>query len=82
MFAGAPILKHPDPEQPLINKVDSSELGVEAIRLQHFGDRPKLHQKKINYDWELLTIKLSLLTQLNPQRKESEAPEPILPPIC
>lgn len=42
-FTTALILKHPDPTQPFMVKVDASETRVRGILSQHFGETPKLY---------------------------------------
>ncbi|KAI2646964.1 Transposon Tf2-9 polyprotein [Labeo rohita] len=72
-FSTAPILHHPDPDQPFVVEVDASSTGVGAVLSQRHGEPPKLfpcayfsHKlspAECNYDVgnrELLTIKLAL----------------------
>lgn len=41
-FTTAPILKHPDPEQPLPVEVDTSDTVVGTVLSQHFGKKNQL----------------------------------------
>ncbi|KAL0147126.1 hypothetical protein M9458_057650 [Cirrhinus mrigala] len=72
-FSTAPILHHPDPDQPFVVEVDASSTGVGAVLSQRHGEPPKLfpcayfsHKlspAECNYDVgnrELLAIKLAL----------------------
>ncbi|KAI2646606.1 Transposon Tf2-6 polyprotein [Labeo rohita] len=72
-FTSAPILRHPDPQQPFIVEVDASSTGVGAVLSQRQGQPSKtfpcafyshkLSPAERNYDVgnrELLAIKLAL----------------------
>lgn len=42
-FTTAPILKHPDPKEPFVVKVDASDTSVGAVLSQRFVKGQKMH---------------------------------------
>lgn len=62
-FTTAPVLKHPDPEQPYIIEVDASETGVGAILSQCFRDELKMHLASFPASSLLLSAITTLATK-------------------